>query len=32
VKRRGKSIGESYAVMELHLLVELIEHLSGDDE
>lgn len=32
VKRRGKSIGESYAVMELHLLVELIEHLVGDDE
>jgi hypothetical protein len=32
VKRRGKSIGESYAVMELHLLVELVEHLSGDDD
>lgn len=32
VKRRGKSIGEAYAVMELHLLVELIEYLAGDGE
>lgn len=32
VKRRQKSIGESFAVMELHLLVELIEYLCGDDE
>ena len=29
-KRRNHSIGQSYAIMELHLLVELIEFLSGD--
>lgn len=32
VKRRQKSIGESFVVMELHLLVEMIEHLCGDSE
>ena len=32
VKRRGKSIGESYVVMEMHLFAELIEYLVGDDE
>jgi hypothetical protein len=30
-KRRNHSIGRSYAIMELHMLVELIEYLSGDD-
>ena len=30
-KRRNHNIGRSYAIMELHMLVELIEYLSGDD-
>jgi len=29
-KRRNHGIGQAYAVMELHMLVELIEYLSGD--
>jgi len=30
-KRRNHGIGQSYAIMELYMLVELVEYLSGDD-